>query len=378
MASAQVTVGVAYPKTGPIVELGAYMHDAIQLAVEQVNAQGGILGQEFRLVSGDTGCDPDQSVNAVKKLAEEHKISALIGPICSGATLRQARSLSIPAEILTLSGASASPLITSLRDNDLVFRTAVSDTFKGKAMAAYIYEQGVRKISISSANDAYNSGLGKVFGEAFAALGGSISTNQVHQPDKQSYDREVAALAVDADALALFAYYGSSGNALLKSAFSTGSFTQVFAADGMLSEETIEVLGADALSDTMIFASSTDEARTGFKLWEKMASDAGIPVKGTLLANVYDSAFMMALAIEASRVVSGPEIAKGLRMISGPDGETIYPGEFAKARALIAAGKKINYDGASGPVDFDKNGDIVGFISVNRVLDGAWVSELVR
>ena len=71
-------------------------------------------------------------------------------------------------------------------------------------------------------------------------------------------------------------------------------------------------------------------------------------------------------------------MAAGLRAISGPKGTVIYPGEFAKARALLKQGGRINYDGASGPVDFDAAGDILGRASIHRYSHGAWQAQLVK
>lgn len=377
-AQAQVTIGVPYPETGPILDLAVDFRASVVLAQTQVNAQGGVLGQSLDLVFADTGCDPDKGFAAVKTLVEEHKVPALIGPICSGATLRQARSVSIPAGVVTLSGASASPLITTLRDEDLVFRTAVSDTFVGREMAKYVFAQGITEIAVSSASDIYNSSVARVFTEAYTGLGGKIVANQAHEADNPSYMREASALAGRSNALALFAYYGSSGTQFLQDAFSTGKFEQVFAANGMLAQETIDAVGADALSSTLIFSAASTDDRVGYKKWAELAQAADIPPDGTLNANVYDSAFMMALAIEAAGSAQSADIAAGLRLISGPEGETIYPGEYAKAVAILKSGGQVNYEGASGPVDFDENGDITGFVSLNRVVDNAWAGEVLR
>ncbi len=377
-AFSQILIGAPYPQTGPIVTIAANMRAAAELAQSHVNDGGGVLGQDYRLVFKDTACKPEQAVVAVKSLIEESKVPALVGPVCSGATLRQARSVSIPANVVTLSGASASPLITTLRDNDLVFRTAVSDAFKGRQMAAYAYEKGIRDIAVSFASDAYNTGVAEVFVSAFEDLGGKIVVNQTHQPNKKDYSREVQALAAGAKTLALFAYYGSGGNALLEAAFSSNSFDQVYAADGMFSQKTIDHFGEEVLSTTTIFSGASDSSRKGYKIWSKLAGAAKVPANAILAANVYDSVFMMALGIEAAGETGGAEIAKGLRLISGPEGEIIYPGEFAKARKILSQGGQINYDGASGPVDFDQNGDISGFVKANRVKNGVWVGELIK
>jgi branched-chain amino acid transport system substrate-binding protein len=86
----------------------------------------------------------------------------------------------------------------------------------------------------------------------------------------------------------------------------------------------------------------------------------------------------MALALEAAGLADKRKIPAALRSISGPKGTVIYPGEFAKAKALIKQGARINYDGASGPVDFDAAGDITGHFSLNRYVNGAWQVTLLK
>jgi branched-chain amino acid transport system substrate-binding protein len=259
----------------------------------------------------------------------------------------------------------------------LVFRTALSDAYKGQAMASYVMDSGIDTISVSFASDAYNSGVAKVFSQSFTKLGGTVAVFQAHQPERPDYQREVDALAAGSENLALFAYYGSSGTQLLKNVFSAGKITEVFGTDGLLSQEVIDELGADSLASTRIVNAAADETRNSFKIWQKMADDAGIPASGPFVANSYDAAFMMALAIEANQSADRKSISAGLRSISGPEGVVIYPGEFSKAKKILNDGGKINYDGASGVVDFDSNGDVSGFVSINSVLDGQWNAELL-
>lgn len=376
-ANAEIKIGAPMALSGSVAELAADMKAGAALAAKHVNAQGGVLGDTYELLFRDSACDPDKAVEVVKALVEENGVSALVGPVCSGATLRQAQSVSIPAGVVTLSVASASHLITNLRDRDLVFRTALSDSYKGEAMAAYVFEQGVSTLSVSFASDAYNTSLAKVFTKAYEALGGTVVINQVHQPDKSDYKREVKALAGGSENLALFAYYGSSGTELLKDVAETGKIEQVFGSDGLLSPVLIETIDQKLMSRTQILTTSADETRHSFKTWQSLAEEEGIPPSGPFVANSYDAAFMMALAIEAAQSSDRDAISKGLRLISGPEGEVILPGEFAKAKAILGEGGSINYDGASGTVDFDAKGDIAGFVSVNRVVNGAWEAQLM-
>lgn len=376
-ANAETKIGAPFALSGSVAALAADMKAGAALAATHVNAQGGVLGENYELLYRDSACEPGKAVEVVKSLIEEDGVSALVGPVCSGATLRQAQSVSIPAGVVTLSVASASHLITNLRDRDLVFRTALSDSYKGEAMAAYVFEQGVSSLSVSFASDAYNTSLAKVFTQAFEKLGGEVVINQVHQPEKSDYKREVDALAGGSENLALFAYYGSSGTQLLKDAAVGGKITTVFGSDGLLSQELIDTIDAALLSGISILTTSADESRQSFKVWRSLADEAGIPASGPFVANSYDAAFMMALAIEAVQSSNRGMISEGLRQISGPEGEVIYPGEFAKAAAILKSGGSVNYEGASGTVDFDAKGDIAGFVSINKVVDGQWVAQLM-
>ena len=375
---ADIKIGAPFALSGSIAELAEDMKGGAVLAARHINEQGGVLGQNYQLLFEDSACNPDQAVDVVTRLIQEKNVSAIIGPVCSGATLRQAQSVSIPAGVVTLSVASASFLISGLRDNDLVFRVALSSAFKGKIMAEYILAQGITDIALSFASDGYNTGIAKVFAEAFIAGGGKLTVNQAHQPNKPDYKREAAALVAGSKNLVVFAYYNSSGTQLLKDAFATGEVKQVFGPDGMLAQELIDALGSEALQSTRLLNDSVDETREAFKIWETYAQEAEIPARGPFVANSYDAAFMMALAIEAAGTADRSAISAGLRAISGPDGEVIYPGEFTKAKTMLAAGKKINYQGGSGIVDFDEHGDVPGVLSVNRVKEGKWQAQLLR
>lgn len=376
--SAEIKVGAPFALSGSIAELAADMKGGAVLAARHVNEQGGVLGQAYELLFEDSACNPDKAVKVVTQLIQDKNVSAIIGPVCSAATLRQAQSVSIPAGVVTLSVASASFLISSLRDNDQVFRVALSSAFKGKVMAEYALAQGVTDIALSFASDGYNTGVAKVFADTFKAGGGKVAVNQAHQPDKPDYKREVSALVRGSANLVIFAYYNSSGIQLLKDAFATGKVAQVFGPDGMLAPELIDELGEDALKSTRLLNDSVDETRKAFKIWQAYADAAKLPASGPFVANSYDAAFMMALAIQAAGTADRAAISAGLRAISGPEGEVIYPGEFEKAKRILAAGGKINYEGGSGSVDFDKQGDISGVISVNQVEDGKWKAQLLR
>lgn len=376
-ARAEIRVGAPMALSGSIASQAQDMRAGAELAMAQVNQQGGVLGTPYRLDFADTACDPDKGVDVVRQLIQAGAV-ALVGPVCSGVTLRVARSVTIPAGVALLSVASASSLITQLDDQDLVFRTAPSDALKGSALARVAHEMGVRSVAVSHASDAYNTGVAQMFAEAFKALGGRVTVNQSHEPRQADYQREARAVAAGAGDVALFAYSGSGGVQYLKDVLDQPGVRRVLGTDGLMSKDLASALSPEQLARMTFVLAAADTEREGYKRWLAMATAARIKADGPYVANAYDAAFLMALAIEAAGVADKSKVAAGLRAVSGPKGTVIYPGEFAKARGLLKQGVRINYEGASGPVDFDAAGDIVGRFSVNRFSNGAWQATLVK
>lgn len=376
-AAADITVGAPFALSGPVGEQAQAMRQAAELAVQQVNHQGGLLGDTYRLNFVDTACDPDKGLDVVRQLVQAGAV-ALVGPVCSGVTLRAARSVTIAAGVALVSVASASSHITGLNDRDLVFRTAPSDALKGTALARLAFDMGSRTVAISHASDAYNTGVAQVFQEAFIALGGRVTVNQAHEAKQADYQREARAVAGGASDVALFAYSGSGGVQYLKDLLALPGVRRVLGTDGLMSKDLAVALSAEQLARLSFVLAAADTGREAYKRWQALASSAKLKADGPYVAHAYDAAFMMALAIEAAGVADKAKVPAGLRAIAGPQGTVIYPGEFAKAKALIKQGARINYEGASGPVDFDAAGDIAGRVSLHRFSNGAWVATLLK
>lgn len=380
-AMADVNVGNPMAMTGPIPDLVAPIAAAVDLAATHINAQGGMFadGQAFNIIRADSACDPTAAVDAVTKLINVSNVSAIIGPVCSGATIAQAESVSIPAGVVTLSVSASSPAISTMEDGtDLVFRSAASDAYQGVALANLAREAGMDEIAVSYANDDYNAAIAAVFAEAFAAAGGTVTANEAHEPSKASYRSEVATLGATSDNLALFAYYGSGGITLMRNALETAAFDTFIGADGMLSDELIEQIGAENLGNATFTTSASDDSTPSFGAWKVLADEAGVPASDPFVPNGYDATFMMALAIEKAGTDDRAAIADALRSIASAPGEVILPGEWAKAKEILAAGGDINYEGAAGNQDFDANGDVAGNFSKSTVVDGAWMAELIK
>lgn len=379
--AADVKVGSVAGVTGPIAELVAAIVDGRNLAAKHVNDQGGLFGgDKYTLVLGDAACDPKAGVDAGNKVVNVEQVVAVVGASCSGATNGMVQSVTIPAGVVSLSDSATAPSITDLKDNDLVFRVAPSDAYQGRALAELVKNSGTTKVAVTYANDDYNAGLANVFVREFEALGGTITGNQAHEPDKASYRSELSTLSKgDPEALALFAYYGSSGIAIIRNSLENGLFGKFYAADGMFDQSVIDQIGADNLRGNIwITQSASDYEDTSYKIFAEAFEATGGNPQAPYVAHGYDASFLMALAVEKAGSADRGKIGEALRAVSSPPGEVIRPGEWEKAKKLIDAGSDVNYEGASGKVDFDENGDVAGIYSVATITDdGKWQVKLL-
>ena len=380
--AADVKVGSAGGVTGPIAELVAAILKGRQIAADHINANGGLLkGDTLKMVVADSACDPKAAVDAGNKLVNVEQVVAIVGPSCSGATNGMVSSVTIPAGVTVLSDSATAPSISALKDNDTVFRASASDAYQGAAIAALVYNSGARKVAMTYSNDDYNAGIAKVFEREFKKLGGTITANQAHEPNKASYRAELATLSQGGpEALALFAYYGSSGITIVKNSLENGLFGKFYAADGMFDVSVIQQIGADNLRDRIwITQAASDTNDASYKNFADAYRAAGGDPEAPYAAHGYDATFLMALAIEKAGSADRSKISAALRAVAGPGGYIVRPGEWAKAKGLIAAGQDVNYEGAAGVNDFDANGDVTGLFSVN-VVDGAgkWSRTILK
>ncbi|HEX7199129.1 MAG TPA: ABC transporter substrate-binding protein, partial [Dongiaceae bacterium] len=122
-ADDEVRIGLLFDVTGPVANFVPPMLDAAKLAIDQVNAQGGILGGKKLLsIVADTQGSPQVAVDAANKLVNAEKVSVVVGALLSGTTLASAQSVIIPAGVVQISPTATTPALTDLKDNDWVFR----------------------------------------------------------------------------------------------------------------------------------------------------------------------------------------------------------------------------------------------------------------
>ena len=324
------------------------------------------------MVNGDTTCvDATAAANAADRLVNSDGVSGIVGALCSGSTLSAANNVAIPGGVVMISPASTSPALTTLEDNDLVYRTAPSDAYQGEVMANMLQAKGFDNIAITYINNDYGKGFADSLSTAFANLGGTVAANEAHEEGKADYRAEVGSLASSgAEVLVVLAYADGSGQTVIRQAVEGGDFSMFVGGDGMVGTSLIEAVGADALEGMLLTRPASPEG-DALNMYQEVAAAGEQDPNAVFGAQSYDAAFLLALALEKNGEMGKQDLSAALRSVASPPGEVILPGQWAKALEVLSGGGDVNYEGASGSHDFDNNGDVSGLIHEVQVQGGA-------
>ena len=373
-----VKIGSLMDLTGELGEFGGPMNEAVRLAGEHVNAAGGVLdGRMIEILTEDGATSDVTSVDAARKLVNVDGVTGLVGPLASGVTLAVANAVTVPNQVPQISPSATAPPLTILEDDDFLFRTAPSDSFQGVILADLAWELGYRNAAALFVNNAYGQGLADQFVESFTALGGEV-TAIAHESGQPTYASELTqATANGPDVLVAISYPVSAG-VYIREAIDSGAADTFLFVDGSRSEELIAAFDGGELEGsygTAPGAVDNEGTQTFDAEFAEFAPDAG----GIFLRESYDAAIILALAVEAAGSDDPVAVRDAMRAVSGGTGTVVGPGkaEIARALELLRNGEEINYQGASGPVDLDANGDVSGAMEIWKIENGQIVSERV-
>ena len=365
-----IKIGCLLGLTGGLAPYGPSIADGAQMAIDNINAAGGVLGRQLELLVRDSGTSADVGRDAASKLVEIDGVQAIVGALSSGVTVAVS-SVTIPAEVVLISPASTAPTVTALDDNDFVFRTVVADTVQGVVLGRLAVIQNYQNVSVVYVNNDYGKGLADMFKATFEALGGMVTAMVPLEELKPSYRGEVdIAMIGDPDAI-MMACYPVDGNKIIVEAVEVGYTGDFLLTDGMKGESVAPGIACPSAEEGGVLEGSYGTvAARGFKAdqFEAEYTAGGYgPTTIPYHDKAYDAVMVIALAMVRSGETSGTAIRDNLRAVAGPPGEIVYYDEWEKAVALLQAGKEINYQGAAGLVDFKDTGDVDGAIEVWKV-----------
>ena len=341
-----VRLGVLLGFTGPIESLTPAMAASADMAIEEVNASGLLLGGvPVEALRADSTCiDNAAATTAAERLVSEG-VNGIVGADCSGVTKAVLTNVALPNSVAMISPSATSPTLSTVEDNGLFFRTAPSDTRQGQIMSDVILDRGIRKVAVTYTNNDYGQGLNDSFVAAYEAAGGEITIAASHEDGRGDYTAEVAALGgTDAEVLVVIGYADQGGAGIIRSALDTGAFDTFALVDGMISESLTEKFGADINGSFGQLPGSSSEGAT---IFEEMATAKGVDGTSGFTKESYDAAALMLLAMQAANSATPADYIQKVEAVANAPGELIQPGELGKALDILASGGDVDYDGAS-------------------------------
>lgn len=349
-----LSIGTVLPQTGQLAYLGPPEEAGVGLAVAEINEAA--LGITVDVEYGDSG-DPDNKAfeTTVPRLLDSG-VSALIGAASSGVTklfLDQA----VSAGVITFSPANTSPDFTEWPDDNLYWRTAPSDLLQGEVLASEIGIDGHANLGIIYLNDAYGSGLEASLTENFEAGGGTVVASEAYNANDTSFDAQVSSiLAQNPDAIAVIGFEETSTivPAFVSSGFDGSKFYFV---DGNTQQwgpdMSVPIEGSKGTQPGPVLADDFQERLIA--QWQEQSGEELVDFN--YAAESYDAVVLLALASLAANSTEAADIAGSLQDVSGGSGDGEKCDSFEACAQIILDGGMADYDGYSGAITFDENGD---------------------
>jgi branched-chain amino acid transport system substrate-binding protein len=349
--------GGILPETGNLAFLGPPEFAGVQLAVNDINAAGGVLGADVEWLPGDSGDNGEVANATVDRLLAED-VDAFIGAASSGVSLTVIDKITQAGKI-HFSPANTSPTFTEYADNGLYFRTAPSDVIQGAALADIMLADGAATAAFLVLNDSYGTGLQQYTIEPYVAGGGTVvyGETETYDPQAENFDAEVSAVVeANPDAIVIIGFDETAQilGGLIEAGFGP-SEKLIYGTDGNMGN----ALAAQFDDPTVV--AGMRGTLPGVDVAGELADfrDALLEVDPELIdysysAESYDAVVVTALAAIAAGSDDGVAVGAEINDITR-GGEKCTT--FADCKAMVEGGADIDYDGVSGPLEFIDAGE---------------------
>jgi len=339
-----VKIGAVLVLTGPNAKAGQSAKQGIEMAVEEINASGGVKSRKIKVIYEDDGGEPQKSVSAVQKLINVDKVLAILGPMWSSCVLAVAPIVESKGVVI-LSPTASSPKITYA--GDYIFRNTYSDAIEGAKTAEFASKElKYGKAGILFINNDYGVGLKDAFKRKFEELGGKIVIDEGYDPKTTDFRTILVKVKERSPEVIYIAGYSEMGQ-LLRQMRETGIKIPVLSCIMFEISDIAKVAGKAA--EGVIYAYPSYDPEKGNEITLKFAKKFKEKY-GTLpdpeAAFSYDAVKILALAMEKGGFTS-EDIKNALYKIKG-------------------------YNGVTGKTSFDENGDVIKPVGFKRVHNGKY------
>ena len=369
-------IGLLLDLSSGSVEVARDRQRAFELAIRHVNEGGGVFGLPVTVAIGDATAEPERAVAAARHLVEVEGVHAIVGPNASVSALPAAERVIGPAAIPTISFSATSPALTSVADRDFLFRTALSDVSQGPVLARLARERGFDNVGLLYVDDPWGRGLAGAFEAAWDGPVKAVAVDHA-QTGFLSALRESA--SGGAQALVVIAFE-SAALAMIRQAVDNDLYDSFVFGDGAKRVSLVRSMGGARLGNMYGTGPASAPESAAAAAWEAawVAEYGALPVLA-YVKEAYDATIALAFAAQAAGRLDGAAIRDRLRAIGSAPGTAVIagPSGIAEGLRILADGGEIDYEGASGSVDWDENGDLRrGHIGIWRFTEDERIEEV--
>jgi ABC-type branched-subunit amino acid transport system substrate-binding protein len=352
-ADGVLTIGTILPRTGDLAFLGPPEFAGVDLAVKEINDGGGVLGKPLNKIHKDSGdAKTDIASQSVDSLLQQ-KADAIFGAASSGVSFTVIDKI-VNAGRIQFSPANTSDKFTTYNDKGLYFRTAPPDKLQGRVLADTLVDDGNERIYILNRQDDYGTGLAKNVGDFLVDSGVEPIGTKAYAADAQEFSAEVTDIKTkkpDAVALITFEEIKKIGPELIKQGLGPDKVKWYFV-DGNISDYSKD---PEFEKGQLAGVKGTQPGADPPAAFRKELLKIDPKLKDyNYAAESYDGINLIALAAEAAKTDDPTKVAAKLGEVS-KGGEKCK--NFTECNELLKGGKDIDYDGISGPIEFNDAGD---------------------
>ena len=311
-APASIKVGEFASLTGKEAAFGQSSHKGTLLAIEEINAAGGLLGQKLELITEDNQSKSGESATIVKKLISRDKVVAILGEVASSRSL-EAAPIAQQARIPMISPSSTNPKVTEI--GSYIFRVCFIDPFQGVVMAKFAKNTlAIHKVALlTSVSSAYSVGLARYFKEQFARDGGTVALEQKYSEGDKDFKAQLTAIkAAGIEGIFVPGYYTEAA-LICKQAKDLGINVPIFGGDGWEAPQLLTIGGAaveGSYYSTHYSPENQSPAVAAFLAKFRQRFDNEVP--DAMAALGYDCAMVLADAIQRAGTTEGPKLREAL------------------------------------------------------------------
>ena len=354
-AGRELRLGILMGVTGGLAQLGPPIRDAAKLAVSQVNDAD--TGFSVDMQFEDTQTDPNAGISAAESLSSSG-YPAIAGALSSTVSIQVSKNVTTPNEIVQCSPASTSPAITDLNDNDFMWRTTPTDALQAQVMVQVAMERmDAGTTATFGLNNDYGQGLAQAYAAAFEDAGGDVLAEVSFEPEQGSYTSKLSEAMKDDPDVLMIVGYPASGVQIFRDFYADydPGQTDILVPDGLKDEALPGDVG-EPLSNVM--GTAPLSTGPGIDTFESMFEEAYGTSQTPFRPQSYDAAAILLLANAAAGENDGAAIRDQMRNVAQDGGTEVTPDNLVEGIEMAAAGEDVNYQGASGSITFDDNGDI--------------------